>query len=317
MNRLLRFVDVDGELVFRRFPAPSTEDVAAIVKKVRQSVLRLLGTARISPGNDNDDSLDDPLAEEHPALAAACAASIQQMTAFGPRAGKRTRRLGEEPDEVEVQTKRKRHARYQGFDLHAGAPTKAEERDRLERMLRYLLRPPIAESRLRELPDGNILASMKSKWADGTTHLVFEPLELLERIAAIIPRPQINLVIYHGVLAPNAKWRSRVVAYKRHSVLDSDSERRDGACPRPQPPRYYAWAELMRRTFGYDVMACLKCGGRMRLLAMINKPDAIERILTHLELPTESPRALPARAPPEQLEFVDIDVPFEDTAIEY
>ena len=73
----------------------------------------------------------------------------------------------------------------------------------------------------------------------------------------------------------------------------------------------------MRRTFGYDVMACLKCGGRMKLLAMIDKPDAIARILTHLGLPTEPPRALPARAPPEQLELAEIEVPFQEPAIEY
>ena len=135
--------------------------------------------------------------------------------------------------------------------MHAGAPAKPEERDHLERMLRYLLRPPIAESRLRELPDGNILLTQKSKWSDGTTALVFHPLELLERLAAIIPRPQINLLIYHGVLAPNAKWRKRVVGYKRPVVQvepASDPEGGDAVDPRPERPRYYAWADLMRRT---------------------------------------------------------------------
>jgi hypothetical protein len=77
----------------------------------------------------------------------------------------------------------------------------------------------------------------------------------------------------------------------------------------------------MRRTFGYDVMACLKCGGRMRLLAMIDKPDAIARILDHLGLPTEPPHALPARAPPEQTELFDIeaqlDESYDEPSIEY
>ena len=118
------------------------------MKSVRKGVLRLLGASRVSRGKDDDGGWDDPLAEESPALAAVSAASIQQMSALGDRAGKSTRRLGETPDDVGAQPKRKRHARFQGFDLHAGAPTKAEERDRLERMLRYLLRPPIA-ARLR------------------------------------------------------------------------------------------------------------------------------------------------------------------------
>jgi hypothetical protein len=249
---------------------------------------------------------------------------LESQTAFGPRAGQKTRRLGEEPDETVEPPKRKRHARIKGFDLHAGAPTKAEERDRLERMLRYLLRPPIAESRLRELPDGNILLTQKTKWSDGTTALVFEPLELLERLVAIIPKPQINLIIYHGVLAPNSHWRKRAVAYGRpeidtgtgtkpgdtaHPQSDA-SDPSQSSDPSPPQPRYYAWAELMRRTFGYDVMACLECGGRMKLIAMIEDPAVIEKILDHLGLPTESPVAKPARAPPEQLELPEIDESF-------
>jgi hypothetical protein len=135
-------------------------------------------------------------------------------------------------------------------------------------------------------------------------------LELLERLAAIIPRPQVNLVIYHGVLAPNSHWRSRAVAYGRpeHTAgSDSDSECRDAVHPRPDEadphPRRsgnYTWAELMRRTFGYDVMACLECGGRMKLIAMIEEPAVIAKILTHLNLPTEPPIANPARPPPER-----------------
>jgi hypothetical protein len=188
-------------------------------------------------------------------------------------------------------------------------------------MLRYLLRPPIAESRLRELPDGNILLAQKTKWSDGTTALVFEPLELLERLAAIIPRPQINLVIYHGVLAPNASLRKRVVTYKRPVVQEenSDSECDDAGEPHPPKPRYYAWADLMRRTFGYDVKACLECGGRMKLIAMIEEPAVIAKILDHLGLPTELPRVHPARPPPEQLElpdFVELDEPIDEPDID-
>jgi ribosomal protein S27E len=305
------FVEKDGEVVFVRLRAPTTEDVAAIVKSVRKGVLRVLGRSRISIGKDGEDGWEDPLVEESPSLAATCGASVQGISAFGPRTGQRVRRIGEEPDEIVKVLKRKRHARYQGFDLHAGAPTKAEERHHLERMLRYLLRPPIAESRLRELPDGNILLTQKTKWSDGTTALVFHPLELLERLAAIIPRPQINLLIYHGVLAPNAKWRKRVVAYKR-PVIGLDPTDVEDEAPKKSPPRYYAWADLMRRTFGYDVKACLECGGRMKLIAMIDQPDVIKKILDHLNLPTEPPRTHPARPPPEQLELPEFDEPAFD-----
>jgi hypothetical protein len=55
--------------------------------------------------------------------------------------------------------------------------------------------------------------TLKSAWADGTRHLLFEPLELLEKLAALMPRPRINLVLYHGILAPHARWHARVVIY--------------------------------------------------------------------------------------------------------
>jgi hypothetical protein len=57
------------------------------------------------------------------------------------------------------------------------------------------------------------MLTLKSAWADGTRHLIFEPLTLPDKLAALTPRPRINLVLYHGVLAPNADWRTRVVAY--------------------------------------------------------------------------------------------------------
>jgi hypothetical protein len=57
-----------------------------------------------------------------------------------------------------------------------------------------------------------VVLTLKSAWADGTRHLLFEPLTLLEKLAALTPRPRINLVVYHGVLAPHAGWRARVRA---------------------------------------------------------------------------------------------------------
>jgi len=54
----------------------------------------------------------------------------------------------------------------------------------------------------------------------------------------------------------------------------------------------------MARTFGFDVLACPRCGGRLRLIALIDESAVTQRILRHLGLPTEVPEARPARAPP-------------------
>jgi hypothetical protein len=74
---------------------------------------------------------------------------------------------------------------------------------------------------------------------------------------------------------------------------------------RPSRARAYQWAELMRRTFGFEVLACPRCGGRLRVAALIEEASVVQRILRHLGLPTEVPEARPARAPPGRLETLD------------
>ena len=155
----------------------------------------------------------DPVVEESPVLAGLSRASIQGRIALAPRAGARVWRVGDDPDAPWVLSTAPRHAHRAGFDLHANVAVPTSDRARLEQLCRYLLRPAVAQDRLRLLDDGRIVLTLKTAWADGTRALVFEPLELLEKLAALTPRPRINLVLYHGVLAPHAGWRARVVAY--------------------------------------------------------------------------------------------------------
>ena len=97
-----------------------------------------------------------------------------------------------------------------GFSLHAGVAAQAYQRDRLERLCRYVTRPAVAEPRLSLTAGGRIRYALKSPWRDGTTHVVFEPPDIIARIAALVPRPRVNLTRYHGVFAPNSRWRSRI-----------------------------------------------------------------------------------------------------------
>src|SRR5215813_14652865 len=108
-----------------------------------------------------------------------------------------------------------RQAHLDGFDLHANVSVGTHDRAGLERLGRYILRPPFAQERMRLRGDGRVALELKRAWHDGTRELVFEPLEFLERLAAMTPRPATNLLICHGVLAPRARWRARVVVYKR------------------------------------------------------------------------------------------------------
>src|SRR5215468_9077739 len=118
-------------------------------------------------------------------------------------------------DTPTVTSRGPRQAHLEGFDLHANVWVGANDRAGLERLCRYVLRPPFAQERLRLRSDGRVALELKTPWHDGTRELVFEPLEFLERLAAMTPRPETNLLICHGVLAPRARWRERMVAYGR------------------------------------------------------------------------------------------------------
>jgi hypothetical protein len=195
------------------------------------------------------------------------------------------------------------HARFAGFDLHAGVLVDANDRARLERICRYALRPPIAAERLHWTTDGQLRLQLRRRWSDGTSQLLFEPLELLERLAAVTPRPRVNLVLYYGVLGARAAWRARVVpATEAGDAAPEPATSRGGEPARPvRSTASLRWADLMRRAFEFDVTACPRCGGRLRLIALVEQAAVIERILRHLGLPMVVPDARPARAPPLRL----------------
>jgi hypothetical protein len=85
-------------------------------------------------------------------------------------------------------------AQMEGYNLQAATRLAANDRDGLERVGRYLARPPIATDRLSMLDDGRLELRLKRPWRDGTTALVFQPRELIERIVAIVPRPRAHLI---------------------------------------------------------------------------------------------------------------------------
>jgi hypothetical protein len=169
------------------------------------------------------------------------------------------------------------------------------DRRRLEKLSRYIARPPVSTERLSKLPDGRLLYRLKRKWRDGTTHVVCERLELVEKLAALVPPPRIHTVRYHGVLAPRAGCRRKVVP----AANGPDNESKRGKADDDDPcahtlKRWTPWATLMKRVFAVDVLECPKCGGKMKILTTIHPPEATTAILESLAL---SPRAPPLTPP--------------------
>lgn len=98
-----------------------------------------------------------------------------------------------------------------GFSLHAAVRVEAHDRKRLEQLCRYITRPALADERVQLNAAGKVEFKLKTPWRDGTTHQVMSPQEFMPRLAALVPRPRLHLIRFHGVLAPNAKLRPLVV----------------------------------------------------------------------------------------------------------
>jgi hypothetical protein len=157
---------------------------------------------------------EDALARDEPLLAVLAAASLRGRSASGSNAGERWRRLG---DRVEPETGNDdpeaspRIPQHDGLSLHAAVAVPARDRRRLERLCRYVARPPLANERLEEHPDGRLALRLKTRWRDGTSHILMEYSELIDRLVPLIPPPRAHQLRYHGILAPCASRRDQVV----------------------------------------------------------------------------------------------------------
>ncbi len=195
--------------------------------------------------------------------------------------------------------------------MHANVAIAPRDRSRLERLARYVARPAVAGERLSLLPDGRVAYALKSRWRDGTTHVAFDPVDFVGKLAALVPPPRFNTVRYHGVLAAAASLRSDIVpegpgpgtSDVRHAGCTGSAS--DSApAPSSEPPRSprlrnYTWAELMHRVWEVDVLACPACGSRMRIIAALHSAEAIRAILECLGLPSRAPPVSPPVPEPE------------------
>jgi hypothetical protein len=153
----------------------------------------------------------------------------------------------------------------------------ADQRGKLERLCRYVSRPAVAIEGLSLTAQGHIRYALKTPYRDGTTHVMFEPLDFLARLAALAPSPGVNLTRYHGVFAPNHRFRAQIVPGKRGR---SQALRQGRAVPRHVA---MSWAQRLKRVFGIEIQSCEHCGGAVKIIASIEDPQVISRILEHLQ----------------------------------
>jgi hypothetical protein len=187
---------------------PSDADIAKVLQKVSHRVIRKLRRlGYLEAGMDIPVATGyDPLLDNEPELARTMAASVKQRIAFGERAGEKVRRIGSgfgyEGERPELTGPR--CASVNGFSLHANTDIPAHRRDQLERLIRYAGRGAVSLERLEQDDNGNLIYRFNRPWSDGTAGIKLAPLELLEKLAAIVPLPRAHLVRYGGCLAPHS-----------------------------------------------------------------------------------------------------------------
>ena len=175
-----------------------------------------------------------------------------------------------------------------------------------ERLCRYIARPAVAVPRLSLSSTGKVVYTLKTPYRDGTTQVGFEgaairTVDFIARLAALVPKPRVNLTRYHGVLAPNHRWRGQITPAKRGKGV-----KRIANSEAPSPAERHTamtWAQRLKRVFNIDIEVCGRCGGAVRVIACIEDQDTIDTILAHLrdkEPATPSLALLipPPRAPP-------------------
>ncbi len=174
-----------GELVFQELAAPTADEVTDVATRTAQRVQRILARHGRTVDGTGESDAAEPLGEQL-ALAALCGAAAAGHGLTGDRAGEPLLRV---VDKARAR-KPERVGESGGINVHAEVAVPALDRAQLERLCRYLCRPPIAQERLEETASGKLRYALKRPWRDGTVAIVLEPMALLARVCALIPPPK-------------------------------------------------------------------------------------------------------------------------------
>ena len=126
----------------------------------------------------------------------------------------------------------------------------------------------------------------------------FEPLDFIARLAALVPRPRVNLTRFHGV-SPPSRHRARITPAKRGK--GENAKAADEPQTQAERRASLTWAPRPKRVFNMDIETCPACGGAMKIIACIEDPVVIQKILDHLKSKDETREPPPkpeSRAPP-------------------
>jgi hypothetical protein len=287
-----------GALEFHALGAPTFEEVQQVAEWTHAKIERVLQ----AHGRTLDGVGDEPaeLTHDQPVLASCYAASAADVQLLGEGAGQRTLKLVQPVRAVRPEARAL--ADVGGVNIHAEVAIDGRDRQRLEHVLRYMARPPLALDRLALRDDGQVVYRFKKAWRDGTHAVVLSPQDFIARLCALVPPPRFHLMRYLGVLAGHSSLRAEVVPKKPAAPPkqlplfdepDASTTSAKTAAKKTAEPSRHPWSWLLQRVFAVDVLKCEKCGGRLRIVEIAKKPDDIQRVLGERGYARAPPRAPP------------------------
>jgi len=228
--------------------APTGEELAQLVHSIAQRIGRRLERQGLLERDIENSYLAADAADEDPLNQLLCH-SITYRIAVGPQQGRKVFTLQTLPASDPEHPFGDTVGKVAGFSLHAGVAARADERKKLERLCRYISRPAVSEQRLSLTPNGNVRYPLKTPYRDGTTHVIFEPLDFMARLVALVPKPRVNLTRFHGVFAPNSKHRALITPAKRGKGNNTKAidDAQDQTCTERHASM--SWAQRLKRVF--------------------------------------------------------------------
>jgi hypothetical protein len=294
-----------GKCRFQYVSAPLSDELISLVHTISHRIARILERQGLLERDMEQSYLtlegdDDPMSQIH-------VHSITYRIAVGAQQGQKVFTLQTLPPS-DNESNEAQIGQIAGFSLHAGIMARRDQRKKLERLCRYICRPAVSEKRLAMTSGGRIRYQLKTPYRDGTTHVFFQPLDFIARLAALVPKPRVNLTRYHGVLAPNSKHRVLVTPAHRGKGSKKQISHENEADTLFAKKRGMTWAQRLKRVFNIDIDQCERCGKQMKVIACIEDPVVIKKILAYLkeQTPVKIKHVIPeSRSPPQSDLFAD------------
>jgi hypothetical protein len=283
-----------GVLVFHALPVPTHQEVEQLASRIAAKCEKVMRKHGRWVDQDNTDSEQDQLSLEHPALATCYQASVSGVEILSERAGRPCLRLLTDPPAITTVKEPGAVAMVRGFSVHGIRSVDGRDRDALEKLCRYIARPPIAQERLHLLDDGRIRYDLKHVWKDGTKAVVLSPLDFIARLCALVPPPYFHLTRFHGLLAPNCALRAEVVPKpdaqakqpEQLELFDVNNPNAEKTEPssKPHTGGRLPWAWLLKRVFKVDITVCPKCQGSLKIIELVTDSATIAKRLAEAGL---------------------------------